>query len=97
FRSGATPSVSGIVGNAWLDRESDESVTSDSDKSTALLGGTAATKGSSPHRLLVSTVGNELKMSGRHSKAIGISIKDRRDILPVGHMADAAYWFDNDS
>src|ERR1700742_1680000 len=45
--SGATPSISGIVGNEWWDRESDESVTSVSDKSTALLGGTPATKGSS--------------------------------------------------
>ena len=95
--SGATPSVSGIIGNEWLDRESDETVTSVSDKSTALLGGTPATKGSSPHRLLVSTIGDELKMAGRHSKVIGISIKDRSAILPAGHMADAAYWFDNDS
>jgi predicted AlkP superfamily pyrophosphatase or phosphodiesterase len=95
--SGATPSISGIVGNEWWDRESDESVSSVSDKSTALLGGTPATKGSSPHRLLVSTIGDELKMAGRHSKVIGISIKDRSAILPAGHMADAAYWFDNDS
>jgi predicted AlkP superfamily pyrophosphatase or phosphodiesterase len=95
--SGATPSISGIVGNEWWDRELDESVTSVSDKSTALLGGTPATKGSSPHRLLVSTVGDELKMAGRHSKVIGISIKDRSAILPAGHIADAAYWFDNDS
>ncbi len=95
--SGATPSVSGIIGNEWLDRESDETVTSVSDKSTALLGGTPATRGSSPHRLLVSTIGDELKMAGRHSKVIGISIKDRSAILPAGHMADAAYWFDNDS
>lgn len=97
FLSGATPSVSGIIGNNWLDRESDESVTSVIDKSTALLGGIPGTKGSSPHRMLVSTVGDELKMSGQHSKVIGISIKDRSAILPVGRMADAAYWFDNDS
>lgn len=97
FLSGATPSVSGIINNEWLDRESNEPVTSVSDKSTALLGGTPVTKGSSPHRLLVSTVGDELKMSGQKSRVIGISIKDRSSILPVGHMADAAYWFDNDS
>ncbi len=97
FLSGATPSISGIIGNAWFDRGENESVTSVSDKSTTLLGGTPATKGSSPHRLLVSTVGDELKMSGRTAKVIGISIKDRSAILPAGHMADAAYWFDNDS
>jgi predicted AlkP superfamily pyrophosphatase or phosphodiesterase len=92
--SGATPSVSGIIGNEWLDRESNESVTSVSDKSTTLLGGNAGT-GSSPQRLLVSTLGDELKMAGRNSKVIGISIKDRSAILPSGHMADAAYWFDD--
>ena len=27
-------------------------------------------------------------------KVIGISLKDRAAILPAGHMADAAYWFD---
>src|SRR5579859_7756821 len=97
FMSGATPSVSGIVSNEWFDRESDAPVTSVSDKSTLLLGGVPGTKGSSPHRLLVSTLGDELKMSGQQSKVIGISIKDRSSILPAGHMADAAYWFDNDS
>ena len=95
--SGAAPSVSGIVSNEWFDRETGESVTSVSDKSTALLGGIPGAKGSSPHRLLVSTVGDELKMSGRVAKVIGISVKDRSAILPVGHMADAAYWFDGDS
>src|SRR5581483_3654322 len=28
---------------------------------------------------------------------VGISIKDRSAILPAGHMADAAYWFDSSS
>ncbi len=95
--SGATPSVSGIIGNEWLDREANESVTSVSDKSAVMLGNVIGGKSSSPHRLLVSTIGDELKMAGRNSKVIGISIKDRSAILPVGHMADAAYWFDNDS
>ena len=45
----------------------------------------------------VSTVGDELKMSGQQSKVIGVSIKDRAAILPAGHMADGAYWFDDKS
>ena len=97
FMSGATPSVSGIVNNEWFDRDLKDSVTSVSDRSTLLLGGVPGTNGSSPHNLLVSTIGDELKMAGGHSKVIGISIKDRSAILPVGHMADAAYWFDPDS
>ncbi|MGA2182212.1 MAG: alkaline phosphatase family protein [Bryobacteraceae bacterium] len=97
FLSGATPSSSGIVGNDWFDRESGQAVTSVSDPDTKLVGGALGTTGSSPHRLLVSTVGDELKMQGRHGKVIGISIKDRSAILPAGHAADAAWWYDADS
>ena len=97
FLSGATPSSSGIIGNEWFDRASGETVTSVSDIDTKLIGGAPGTLGSSPRRLLVSTVGDELKMSGHGGKVIGVSIKDRSAILPVGHAADAAYWYDNDS
>ncbi|HEY6248518.1 MAG TPA: alkaline phosphatase family protein [Candidatus Angelobacter sp.] len=97
FMTGATPSVSGIVANDWFDRSTNHTVTSVSDDATLLVGGAPNAKGSSPNRLLVSTVSDELKMAGRSGKVIGISIKDRSSILPVGHMADAAYWFDNGS
>ncbi len=97
FLSGATPSSSGIIANEWFDRASGEMVTSVSDKDTKLVGGAPGAFGSSPRRMLVSTLGDELKMAGRHSKVIGISIKDRSAILPVGHTADAAYWYDSDS
>ena len=94
FLSGATPSISGIIGNDWYDREAHKNVTSVSDDAAKLLGGKDGA-GSSPRRLLVSTVGDELKMSGRGKpRVIGISLKDRSAILPVGHMADGAYWFD---
>lgn len=94
YLSGATPSVSGIVGNEWFDRETNKQVTSVSDEQETLLGGKVGKRASSPKRLLVSTLSDELKMAGRQSKAIGISLKDRGAILPVGRMADAAYWFD---
>ena len=95
FLSGATPSISGIVGNEWYDRATAKTVTSVSDPETKLI--PAGRPGSSPRRLLVSTVGDELKMQGGDSKVIGVSIKDRSAILPAGHMADAAYWYDNES
>jgi hypothetical protein len=93
FLTGALPSVSGIVGNDWFDREENVHVTSVLDQKTKLLGGAGV--GASPRRLLVSTVGDELKManSGK-SKVIGISLKDRAAILPAGHAANGAYWFD---
>jgi predicted AlkP superfamily pyrophosphatase or phosphodiesterase len=61
FLTGALPSVSGIVGNDWFDRNENAHVTSILDNTTKLLGGTG--DGASPRRLLVSTVGDELKMA----------------------------------
>src|SRR5271155_361408 len=77
FLSGATPSLSGIIANEWYDREEGKSVTSVSDSTTKLLGGAGAGVGSSPHRMLVDSVGDELKMADEsQSKVIGISLKD---------------------
>ncbi len=92
--SGATPSISGIVGNEWFDRETNKPVTSVSDDSVQMLGAEEGRRGASPHRLLVSTVGDELKMANGQSKVIGMSSKDRSAILPAGRMANGAYWFD---
>ncbi|MGA3186427.1 MAG: alkaline phosphatase family protein [Bryobacteraceae bacterium] len=90
FLSGATPALSGIIGNEWWDGK--KRVTSVSDEETKLLGSTG--EGSSPNRMLQSTLGDEMKMSGKGGKVVGVSIKDRAAILPSGHMADGAYWFD---
>jgi predicted AlkP superfamily pyrophosphatase or phosphodiesterase len=98
--TGATPAASGIIGNDWFDRDTGANVTSVSDPTVKPVGsptGAAA----SPRRLLVSTVGDELKMSSVAPKeapdaprVFGVSLKDRSAILPVGRGADAAYWWD---
>src|SRR5436305_7358755 len=62
FLSGATPAISGIIGNDWWERSENRNVTSVFDDKTKLLGAGNAV-GSSPRRLLVSTVGDELKMA----------------------------------
>ncbi len=97
FLSGATPSISGIIANEWYDRASKSTVTSVSDPKTKLLSPIPGREGSSPRRLLVSTVGDELRSVNPESKVIGVSIKDRSAILPAGHMANGAYWYDNDT
>ncbi len=92
--SGAIPSISGIVANEWFDPDENAHVTSVSDPETRLVGGKDG-EGSSPHRMLVDTIGDELKFAGQGKpRVIGISLKDRSAILPAGHAADAAYWFD---
>ena len=91
--SGAPPSLSGIIQDTWYERGPGKTVTSVSDDDTKLVGGSAAI-GSSPRRLTVSTLGDEIKMQGQQVKVIGISTKDRGSVLTAGHMADSAYWFD---
>jgi predicted AlkP superfamily pyrophosphatase or phosphodiesterase len=92
--TGAWPSETGIIGNEWYDRDVGRRVSNAIDESVRLFGGGAEERASSPRRLLVSTVGDELRLatSGR-SKVIGISVKDRGAILPAGRHASAAYWF----
>jgi hypothetical protein len=90
--TGAIPSISGIIGNDWYDRETRRSVESIFDPAVKPLGAAEAA-GASPRRLLVSTVADELKLAGRASRAVGVSLKDRAAILPVGRMADGAYWW----
>ncbi len=88
--SGATPAVSGIAGNTWYARGEGKTVQSITDDSVQPLGGGS---GASPQRLLVSTLGDELKMAGKGGKVYGVSLKDRSAILPAGRMADGAFWF----
>jgi predicted AlkP superfamily pyrophosphatase or phosphodiesterase len=103
--SGAMPSVSGIVGNTWLDRRSGKVVTSVCDWSDRLVGAETPQQGArctdedpaSPNRLLVSTVGDELRNRNERSKVFGISLKARSAILLSGHRANGAFWFDDKS
>jgi predicted AlkP superfamily pyrophosphatase or phosphodiesterase len=104
--TGANPAVSGIVGNAWFSREEQRLVTSVCDDAFETIGRAASdtaksaggdcTDGSpaSPNRLLVDTVGDEVRIASEASKVIGVSLKPRSAILPAGHMATGAYWFD---
>src|SRR5690348_11655641 len=59
---GAYPAESGIVGNEWLDRASGKRITSVTDETVKVLGGGPSEIGSSPSRLMASTVGDELRL-----------------------------------
>jgi predicted AlkP superfamily pyrophosphatase or phosphodiesterase len=90
--SGATPSVSGIAGNTWYERSEGRNVQSITDADVTPLGGG---NGASPKRLAVTTIGDELKASGKGGKVFGVSLKDRSAILPPGRSADGAFWLVN--
>ena len=97
------PAVSGIVGNTWYDRDESKVVTSVCDWDFEAVGGAQPAKGEkctdsdpgSPRRMLVSTLGDELRYAHQDSKVVGVSIKARGAILPSGHRALGAFWFDD--
>lgn len=94
--TGTTPAIHGIIGNNWFDKELKKDVYCVSDDSFKTVGSTSVEDGQmSPNRLLSTTITDELKLATqKKSKVIAISIKDRGSVLPAGHMADAAYWYD---
>ena len=49
----------------------------------------------SPKNMLTTTITDELRLGTNFkSKVVGVAIKDRGAILPAGHAANAAYWYD---
>ncbi|MDY6251422.1 MAG: alkaline phosphatase family protein [Bacteroidales bacterium] len=91
--TGATPASSGIAGNSY--HIGGKPVSSVQDDSEAGVGTTSSLGRRSPRNLLVTTVGDELRLATDFkSKVVGVSLKDRAAILPSGHAANAAYWYD---
>ena len=106
--TGAYPSVHGMVGNLWYDRETGRTTYNVEDPEYRLLTAgadvddeaeidptqrAARTEGRSPRAILSSTFSDELRAAnGGRSKAVGISVKDRGAISMAGHSG-TAYWF----
>ncbi|WP_439581007.1 alkaline phosphatase PafA [Dyadobacter bucti] len=95
--TGALPAVNGIVGNDWYDANAAKNVYCTDDSTAATVGSNNVTVGKmSPRNLLTSTVTDQLRIATNfRSKTIGVAIKDRASILPAGHAASGAYWFDS--
>ena len=92
--TGSTPSVHGIIGNNWYDKELDADVYCASDDSYTSVGTTSNAGQMSPHRMTVTTITDELRLNNQmRGKTIAIALKDRGAVLPGGHTANAAYWF----
>jgi len=93
--TGSTPAINGIMGNEWYERDLGRSVYCVEDAGVKTIGGVASAKPMSPRNLWTTTITDELRLATNfRSKVIGIAIKDRGGILPAGHSANAAYWFD---
>ncbi|HET9057431.1 MAG TPA: alkaline phosphatase PafA [Chitinophagaceae bacterium] len=93
--TGSVPAIHGIIGNGWYSKQKNKSVYCTDDESATSVGTENTTQKMSPRNMWVTTIGDELKLATNfRSKVISVAIKDRASILPAGHSADAAYWFD---
>ncbi|TDX00712.1 alkaline phosphatase PafA [Dinghuibacter silviterrae] len=94
--TGSVPAVHGMTGNSWFDNDKGREVYCTEDDSVQTVGSTSDEGKESPRNLLATTVTDELRLATNFgSKVIGISFKDRASILPAGHLANAAYWYDH--
>jgi len=93
--TGSVPAINGIIGNDWYDPQLGRNVYCAEDTSVTSVGSTTMAGVMSPKNMLTTTITDELRLATNfQGKVIGISLKDRGSILPAGHTANAAYWFD---
>ena len=94
--TGSIPAINGMIGNEWFNQKTGKLVYCVEDSSVTTVGSDSKAGLMSPKNLLVSTITDQLKIANNfQSKTIGIALKDRGSILPAGHTANAAYWFDS--
>lgn len=93
--TGSVPAINGIIGNDWYDPQLGRNVYCAEDTSVTSVGSTTMAGVMSPKNMLTTTITDELRLATNfQGKVIGLSLKDRGSILPAGHSANAAYWFD---
>ena len=93
--TGTFPAMHGIIGNDWYDKESGKMVYCAGDDSYTSVGTTSDAGQMSPHRMLTTTITDQLRLhTQQRGKVIGIALKDRGAILPAGHSANGAFWYE---
>ncbi len=94
--TGSVPAIHGIVGNDWVERQTGEKMYCSQDKTVQTIGSSSNAGQMSPRNMLANTIGDELRRAtNKKSRVYGVALKDRGAILPAGHSANAAYWFDD--
>lgn len=91
--TGSVPALNGIAGNDFMIDGKPMYCVSDSTVQSVGSKGKAGKM--SPRNLLATGIGDMLKIATDYqAKVYGVALKDRAAILPAGHSADAAYWWD---
>jgi len=92
--TGTTPKYHGIISNNWYDKQIKAMVYCTQDDSVQSVGTMDISGKMSPKRMKTTTFGDENRLfTQMKGKTIGISVKDRGAILPAGHTANGAFWF----
>ena len=95
--TGSVPSIHGIAGNDFIEQSTGRHIYCTEDSNVKAVGIDPDNKAGkmSPLNLKATTITDQLKYATNYrSKVVGVALKDRGSILPAGHSADAAYWFD---
>jgi predicted AlkP superfamily pyrophosphatase or phosphodiesterase len=93
--AGTTPENHGIISNTWYNKVANNNMYCTRDYLSNTVGSASGNGKMSPKNMLGTTITDELKLAtNNRGKVIGMSLKDRGAILPAGHKADAAYWYD---
>jgi predicted AlkP superfamily pyrophosphatase or phosphodiesterase len=96
--TGSIPAINGIVGNDWVDQQTGKSWYCTEDTTVQTVGAPGKAGQMSPNNMLVSTITDQLRLATNfRSRVVGVSLKDRASILPAGHTANGAFWFDDAS
>lgn len=94
--TGTVPAIHGIAGNDFIVQATGKRMYCTEDTTVKTVGSPSRAGEMSPRNMLASTITDELKLATNfRSRVIGVALKDRGSILPAGHAADAAYWFDD--
>ena len=93
--TGANPSSHGVVSSSWKDFTTNETVQIEEDKNFDGLGSDDENRGRvSARKLMVSTIGDQLKRYRPNSRSVSIAVNPSNAVIAGGRLADAAYWFD---
>ena len=93
--TGTTPAIHGIISNFWFDKAVNKMIYCVDDPDLNSVGTSSAKGKMSSKRMMVTTMTDQLRLhTMKQSKCYGIALKERSAILPAGHTANGAFWYD---
>lgn len=94
--TGTYPENHGIIADGWYERMEKKQVSAVGDERETTLGGSYEAGRVSPHRLLTTTLSDQMRLSTQKmSKSYGVALDATPAVLMGGQMANGAFWMDS--